>query len=127
MYNKHNQIGQYIEGVMVRKIRTHKIIINTLLLTLIPLLFVSGFVVGNFYNITNILCTATEESYVLETEFKSDNGIIIPQGTVVPLRSCEYIQRINYQFAIDKSVNLKKHTGHLPDYYGFAEIYPATE
>ena len=102
------------------------IILIAVTIILIPITFIGGLITGDLYNVTDILCPATAEPYILEDEFKSNEGIIIPKGTIVPLRNCEYMQRIDYEFAIDKSVNLKKYNGILPNNYGFTNLY-ATE
>lgn len=101
-----------------------KVIVLTLLL---PLIFIAGIIVGNFYNVTDFLCPAKAEPYILEQDFISKNGILIPAGTVIPLRQCAYMQRFDYQFAIDNATELKQH-GNKPDgNYGFAELYPKSE
>jgi hypothetical protein len=57
----------------------------------------------------------------------SKDGIIIPKGTVIPLRQCAYMQRFNYQFAIDNHTEIKQHYGKTDADYGFAELYPKSE
>jgi hypothetical protein len=98
-----------------------------LLAVLFPLIFVGGVIVGNIYNVTDILCPAKTEPYILEQDFVSKNGILIPKGTVIPLRKCAYMQRINYQFAIDNATELKRHRDKIDASYGFSELYPISE
>lgn len=98
-----------------------------MLTLLLPLIFVGGIIAGNFYNVTDFLCPAKAEPYILEQDFISKNGILIHGGTVISLRQCAYMQRFNYQFAIDNATVLKQ-LGNKPDSnYGFAELYPKNE
>lgn len=90
----------------------------------VPMVFIGGVVVGNIYNVTDILCPPRAEPYVLEKDFISNSGIVIPKGTVIALRQCAYMQRFNYQFAIDNDIKLKPHTGDADIGYGFAELFP---
>jgi len=99
-----------------------KIIKTTLLIILLLLLFMGGVLVGNVYQLTDMLCPAKAEPYILEQGFISENGIVIPAGTVVALRHCAYMQRFNYRFAIDKAVKLKPYSGILDKGYGFAVL-----
>ena len=102
--------------------------IKAALITLfIPLIFVGGVIVGNIYNVTDILCPAKTEPYILEQDFISKNGILIPKGTVIPLRKCAYMQRINYKFVIDNATELKRHRDKIDADYGFSELYPKSE
>ena len=91
------------------------------------LIFVGGVVVGNFYNLTDFLCPTKAEPYILEQDFVSKSGIVIPKGTVIPLRQCAYMQRFNYKFAIDNATELKQHRDKLDGNYGFSELYPNNE
>ena len=104
---------------------------KSLKVTLAPLIllliFVGGVVVGNFYNFTDFLCPAKAEPYILEQDFVSKSGIVIPKGTVIPLRQCAYMQRFNYNFAIDNATELKQHRDKLDGNYGFSELYPKNE
>jgi hypothetical protein len=95
---------------------------STLVIILLLLVFVGGVLVGNVYQLTDMLCPATAEPYILEQDLTTESGIIIPAGTVVPLRRCAYMQRFNYRFAIDKAVKLKPYSGTLDKSYGFAEL-----
>ena len=99
----------------------------TLVALLLLLIFVGGVVVGNFYNFTDFLCPTKAEPYILEQDFVSKNGIVIPKGTVIPLRQCAYMQRFNYKFAIDNATELKQHRDKLKGNYGFSELYPKNE
>lgn len=104
--------------------KTKNILLIAATIIFIPIIFIGGLITGDLYNVTDILCPTTAEPYILESEYKSNEGIIIPKGTIVPLRNCEYMQRIDYEFAIDKSVKLTKYNGILPDNYGFTDLYP---
>jgi hypothetical protein len=101
-----------------------KAIKGTLIALLLLMVFVGGVLVGNFYQLTDILCPPTAEPYILEKDFISEEGILIPKGTVVPLSRCAYMQRIHYQFAIDNAIELKPHSGTLASGYGFSELSP---
>jgi hypothetical protein len=93
-------------------------------LVIIPLLlvFIGGVLVGNVYQLTDMLCPAKAEPYILEQDLLGKNGIIIPTGTVVPLRRCAYMQRFNYRFAIDNATKLKPYSEPLDKGYGFTEL-----
>lgn len=91
---------------------------------LLPGVFVGGVLVGNIYNVTDILCPAKAEPYVLEQDFISKDGILVPKGTVIALRKCAYMQRFNYRFAIDNATRLKQYKSKTDAAYGFAELYP---
>jgi len=99
----------------------------TLVVLLLLLIFAGGVVVGNFYNFTDFLCPAKAEPYILEQDFVSKSGIVIPKGTVIPLRQCTYMQRFHYKFAIDNATELKQHVDKLEGDYGFSELYPQNE
>ena len=101
-----------------------KVSLATLLLLVI---FVGGVIVGNFYNLNDFLCPAKAEPYILEQDFVSKNGIVIPKGTVIPLRQCAYMQRFSYKFAIDNATELKQHGDKLDGNYGFSELFPKRE
>lgn len=94
----------------------------TLIIILLLLVFAGGVLVGNIYQLTDMLCPAKAEPYILEQDFISESGILIPAGTVVPLRRCAYMQRFNYRFAIDNAVKLNPYSGTLDKGYGFAEL-----
>lgn len=104
-----------------------KLIKVALLTLLLPLIFIGGVIAGNFYNVTDILCPVKTEPYILEQDFISKSGILVPKGTVIPLRKCAYMQRIKYQFAIDNATELKRHRGKVDANYGFSELYPISE
>lgn len=102
--------------------------LKVILVALLPLLiFGGGVVVGNFYNVTDFLCPAKATPFILEQDFVSKSGIVIPKGTVIPLRQCAYMQRFKYQFAIDNVTELKQHRGQFTGDYGFSELYPNNE
>lgn len=84
-------------------------------------------IVGNTYHVTDFLCPARATPHILEQDFVSSNGIVIPEGTIVPLRSCAYMQRFDFSFAIDNSLDLKEYIGPIADDYGFSVLYPRTK
>ena len=98
-----------------------------LLILLLPLIFLGGVIVGNFYNMTDFLCPAKAESYILEQDFISKSGILFPEGAVIALRQCAYMQRFNYRFAIDNATELKQYGNKIDGNHGFAELYPKSE
>ena len=93
----------------------------------LPLVFLGGMFAGNIYNVSDLLCPSKAEPYMLEQDFVSKGGIIIPKGTVIALRQCAYMQRFNYRFAIDNTTKLKKHDGKPSTDYGFSELFPKSE
>lgn len=107
------------------KLKTVLKIISVMLF--IPIIFITGMLVGNIYNVTDILCPSKAVPHILERDFMSKDGIVIPKGTVIALRECEYMQRFNYQFAIDNATELKQHAGKTDAGYGFAELFPKNE
>ena len=106
------------------KMKTTKPIKIASIILLIPIIFIGGVVVGNIYNVTDFLCPSKAEPYILEKDFISINGIVMPKGTIIALRQCAYMQRFNYQFAVDNAIKLKPHTGNTGSNYGFAELFP---
>jgi len=98
-----------------------------LLVLVVLLIFMAGVLVGNVYNVTDILCPAKAEPMVLEQDFVSKDGIVFPEGTVVLLRQCAYMKRFSYRFAIDNATQLKRHTDRVDGDHGFAELYPKGE
>ena len=98
-----------------------------LLILLVPTIFFGGVLVGNYYNVADFLCPAKAEPYVLDQDFISKDGILIPKGTVIALRQCAYMQRFTYKFAIDNSIKIEPHTEKTDTNYGFAELYPQSE
>ncbi|MBU6953008.1 hypothetical protein [Hahella sp. HN01] len=89
--------------------------------------FISGVVVGVRYNSMDLLCPTEVSPYRLETDLVSEEGIIFPQGTIVPLRRCAYMQRFEWNFAIDNSVRLSPAQEEDPEHYGFSVIAPAEQ
>lgn len=88
------------------------------------LVFLSGVLLGNHYQITDFLCPASPSPYILPVDMVSPEGIVFPKGTVVPLRRCEYMQRFKWDFAIDYRVKLQEiKQGNTSD-TGFSEISP---
>jgi len=99
----------------------------TLLTLLLPIIFVGGVLVGSLYNVTDYLCPFKAEPYILEQDFIGKSGILVPKGTVIPLRQCAYMQRFTYQFAIDNAAEIKRYKGDIDSDYGFSELYPKAE
>ncbi|WP_432470326.1 hypothetical protein [Amphritea sp. HPY] len=92
----------------------------TILVALV--IFVSGVIAGNTYQITDFLCPGTASPHLLEEDLVSENGIIFPKGTVIPLRQCAYMQRFKWHFAIDNSVQLNQAEPENGHNYGFSEL-----
>lgn len=86
--------------------------------------FVSGVIVGNTHQVTDFLCPTTPSTYLLSEDLVTDGGIVFPKGTVVPLRQCAYMQRFNWSFAIDDSIQLNKVKTSNDHDYGFSELQP---
>ena len=84
-------------------------------------IFIAGAFAGNFYSEFDFLCGAASP-YTLSTDMVSDGGIIFPKGTVVPLRSCAYMQRFDWEFAIDNSTKLDTTEVVSDDEYGFSQL-----
>ncbi|MCU7807800.1 MAG: hypothetical protein KZQ73_08040 [Candidatus Thiodiazotropha sp. (ex Semelilucina semeliformis)] len=84
--------------------------------------FVSGIIVGNSYQITDLLCPGTASPYLLDEDFVTDDGILFPKGTLIPLRHCAYMQRFKWHFAIDNSVQLNQAESQNGHDYGFSEL-----
>lgn len=88
------------------------------------LVFLSGVLLGNHYQITDFLCPASPSPYMLPVDMLSPEGIVFPKGTIVPLRSCEYMQRFKWNFAIDKWVELQEVKQGKISGAGFSVISP---
>lgn len=99
------------------------ILITAASLIILPVVFIGGLITGDLYNVTDILCPPSAEPHILESDFASNEGVIIPKGTVLPVYNCEYMQRIDYEFTLDKSVKLTPYKGELPDHYGYSVLY----
>jgi hypothetical protein len=98
-----------------------------LFLLVVAAIFIVGIIVGNSYNVTDFLCPAKSYPHKLEHDFVSKEGILLPKGTLIHVRHCAYMQRFNWQFAIDKNTPLIQYTGK-PEYeYNFSELYPINE
>ena len=89
--------------------------------------FAGGVFVGNIYNVIDFLCPAKASPHILEQDFVSMSEIVIPKGTIVPIRGCAYMQRFNWEFAIDNAIKLNQYKGDLDENYGFSELYPKVE
>ncbi|WP_415896162.1 hypothetical protein ACMXYQ_08435 [Neptuniibacter sp. PT34_22] len=91
------------------------------ILTLLTV-FSSGLVIGNNYQVTDFLCPGPASPYLLEEDFVSENGVVFPKGTVIPLRKCTYMQRFKWNFAIDSSVELTPAETSKGHDYGFSVL-----
>ncbi|AZZ91299.1 hypothetical protein EUZ85_11390 [Hahella sp. KA22] len=89
--------------------------------------FLGGVVVGVRYNLTDLLCPMEASPYRLEADLVSEEGIVFPQGTIVPLRRCADMQRFEWNFAIDNSVRLTPAKVEDSEHYGFSVIAPAEQ
>ena len=107
--------------------KINKILIAFTLLLILSVSFVGGVFVGNIYNVIDFLCPAKASPYILEQDFVSMSGIMIPKGTIVPIRECAYMQRFNWEFAIDNAIKLNEYKGDLNESYGFSELFPKVE
>ncbi len=84
--------------------------------------FLSGVVVGNSYQVTDLLCPAVASPHELKEDLVSESGIIFPKGTIVPLRQCAYMQRFNWHFVIDHKIQLANADSSNVHEYGFSEL-----
>jgi hypothetical protein len=107
--------------------KTGKLIKPLLLMLVMAVVFIGGVVVGNVYNATDFLCPVKASPYILEQDFMSKEGILIPEGTVIDMRKCAYMQRFDYRFALDNDIKLKKYAGTSNDKRGYAELFRINE
>lgn len=91
-------------------------------IVVVLVVFVSGVIAGNSYQITDFLCPGTASPHLLEKDFVTDGGILFPKGTIIPLRQCAYMQRFKWHFAIDNSVQLNQIESQNGQDYGFSEL-----
>jgi len=89
--------------------------------------FIGGVILGNVYNVTDFLCPAKSYAHKLESNFVSSDGIFFPKGTIIHVRGCAYMQRFNWQFAIDRDTLLTPYTGQSEYDYGFSELHPMND
>ena len=104
--------------------KVKRILKNSFLLLILPAIFLAGVIVGNTYNVMDILCPAKAYPHILESDFVSENEILFPKGTVIPVRDCAYMQRFNWQFAIDNATPLTPFNEQPEDDYGFSKLHP---
>lgn len=88
------------------------------------MIFIAGMALGNHYQMTDLLCSKSTELFKLDSDFISDNGIVFPKGTVIPIRQCAYMQRFKWSFAISNSVQLSPAEESTNTDYGFSELQP---
>ncbi|MGQ8366679.1 hypothetical protein [Glaciecola sp. 1036] len=84
-------------------------------------IFLSGALAGIFYKDFDMLCESPSP-HVLLSDMISEEGIVFPKGTIVPLKSCAYRQRFDWEFAIDVSVNLEVAEDTSKSEYGFSVL-----
>jgi len=86
--------------------------------------FFVGVSVGNRYQVTDFLYPTSAKPFVQHSDFVTKGGIIIPKGTVLPLRQCANLQHFTWHFAVDDSVDLKPSSIKPDDDYGFSKWGP---
>lgn len=84
-------------------------------------LLISGAFAGYYAGRMGVMC-GSSSAHVMTSDMISENGIVFPKGTIVPLKSCAYMQRFDWEFAIDNSVELKKIEFNLKDENGFSRL-----
>ena len=60
--------------------------------------FAGGVTVGMKYHDFDVMCDNTPRAYRLKVDLKTDNGLTLPKGTIVPLQKCEYADRFSLKF-----------------------------
>lgn len=100
-----------------------KLVLKSLAIISVSLIvFISGIVVGKSYQISDFLCPGAVSPHLLEQDFVSENGVVFPKGTVIPLRKCAYMQRFKWNFSIDSSVELRPAETVKGHDYGFSVL-----
>nr|WP_136252928.1 hypothetical protein [Ningiella ruwaisensis] len=84
-------------------------------------IFIAGAFVGHVSTNFDLLCSSASP-HVLPVDMVSENGIVFPKGTIVPVKTCAYMQRFDWEFAIDNSVKLKSVEVVADDKYGFSQL-----
>ncbi len=64
-------------------------------------IFISGFVAGDYLSEYDVLCEKNFSPHKLQREFKSKDGIIIPVGTIVYVRGCKPNTDVLLNFYVD--------------------------
>ena len=82
-------------------------------------LFILGVVGGSIYHDFRFLCDSPTP-HILTEKMVSENGIIFPKGTVVPLKHCAYRKRFNWEFAMDLGANVDTVEIETKEDYGFS-------
>jgi hypothetical protein len=72
------------------------------------LIFFGGIMVGNVYQVSDLLCPIKAEKVTLGQDFISKDGILFPEGVTINLRNCLYMQRFHRSFAIEHQVDAGK-------------------
>jgi hypothetical protein len=87
-------------------------------------IFAFGFATGNYLHDYDVLCEKGFSVHKLKKEFKSQEGILLPAGTIVYARGCKPNTDVRLEFFIDNwnYKNLEKLEGNpFPAYYLDAE------
>jgi len=61
-----------------------------------------GFYAGNYLSDYDVLCSKDYTAHKLNKEFRSPEGILLPQDTVVYLRECKPYADVKLEFYIGK-------------------------
>jgi hypothetical protein len=83
--------------------------------------FIAGVFAGKFYDEFDFLCSSASP-HTLSADMVTEAGIVFPKGTIVPIRSCAYMQRFDWEFAIDNSVKLHAAEDVSAEEYGFSQL-----
>lgn len=78
-----------------------KVAITIGILGLAILFFCGGFYSGWFLSDYDILCEKDYTAHMLNREFTSKEGVVLPEGTVVYLRGCKPNTDVRLEFFID--------------------------
>jgi hypothetical protein len=60
--------------------------------------FAAGVLLGMKYHDFDVLCDNSPEAYVLNADLRTENGIILPKGTIVPRQECKHEDRFHLSF-----------------------------
>ena len=77
-----------------------KILICLISTGLALIVFFAGAYVGMNLVTFDVLCPLEPTPMLIQQDIASEDGIIIPKGTIIPLRSCEYADRFELKFYI---------------------------
>ena len=78
--------------------KMNKPVTIALLIILVLAAFFGGAILGMRYHDFDVLCDNHSEAYVLTTDLRTENGIFLPKGTIIPLQKCEYAERFSLKF-----------------------------